>query len=81
MPVVTHGRDEQRAELPVPDALDAVLARMTRRVDDLRQRGDDRRIFLAVYATMTGAIHDGVRGGRFMDPAWTEVLTARFATL
>jgi hypothetical protein len=61
--------------------LDAVLARMTARLDELRRAGDDRRIFLAVYATMTGAIHRGVHEGRFMDPTWTEVLTARFATL
>jgi hypothetical protein len=61
--------------------LDQVLERMRDRVGVLRRQGDDRRIFLAVYATMTGAIHEGVRTGRFMDPAWTEMLTARFATL
>jgi hypothetical protein len=79
-----HGRDEaadRRVDrLPEP-TLDAVLSRMTDRVADLRRRGDDRRIFLAVYATMTDAIHRGVRDGRFMDPRWTEILTARFATL
>jgi hypothetical protein len=62
-------------------ALDAVLGRMTARLRELRLAGDDRRIFLAVYTTMTGAIHRGVHEGRFMDQRWTEVLTARFATL
>jgi hypothetical protein len=61
--------------------LERILERMRDRIAALRHLGDDRRIFLAVYATMTGAIHDGVRTGRFMDPVWTEMLTARFATL
>lgn len=61
--------------------LAAVLARMDHRIATLRARGDDRRIFLAVYATMTRAIHDGVHTGRFMDPDWTAILTARFVGL
>ena len=61
--------------------LSALLARMDRRIVELRQDGDDRRVFLAVYARMTGAIHRGVAAGRFMDSAWTAELTARFATL
>jgi hypothetical protein len=73
--------DSRSVDREQQPSLDAVLSRMTERVADLRRRGDDRRIFLAVYATMTGAIHRGVRDGRFMDPGWTEVLTARFATL
>lgn len=63
------------------DDLERILARMERRLDELRAVGDDRRIFLAVYATMTRAVHDGTRTGRFMDPAWTAALTARFAGL
>jgi hypothetical protein len=47
----------------------------------MRRSADDRRIFLAVYATMTGAIHAGVTGGQFMDPGWTAELTRRFAVL
>jgi hypothetical protein len=75
------GREGQTLDAHADAALDAVLARMTARLGELRRAGDDRRIFLAVYATMTGAIHRGVHEGRFMDPTWTEVLTARFATL
>lgn len=63
------------------DRLATTLSHMEDRVAALRADADDRRIFLAVYATMTRAIHDGVRGDRFMDPAWTAELTARFAGL
>lgn len=67
---------------PPPDIdLDGVLRRMRDRVDELRRRGDDRRIFLAVYMTMTGSIHRAIGDGRFMDPVWTAVMTDRFATL
>jgi len=58
-----------------------VVDRMDARITELRRAGDDRRIFLSVYATMTGAIHRGVLDGRFMDPAWTAELTTRFARL
>lgn len=61
--------------------MEDVLARMDAHLADLRRTGDDRRIFLSVYRTMTGAIHDAVAAGRFVDPAWTEDLTARFALL
>lgn len=54
---------------------------MQERIDELRGHEDDRRIFLAVFATMTRAIHDGILDGRFMDPTWTAVLTTRFAGL
>ena len=64
-----------------PEELAAVLTRMDHRIAALRGAGDDRRVFLAVYATMTRAIHDGVHAGRFMDPDWTAILTARFARL
>ena len=77
--------DRQGAEVAVPpdrgDELDAILAHMHDRIAELRRAGDDRRVFLSVYATMTGAIHDGVHDGRFMDPGWTALLTARFASL
>jgi hypothetical protein len=78
-PIPDDDRDLGGAD--APEALDAVLSTMSARVDHLRRRGDDRRIFLSVYATMTGAIHAGVRTGRFMDPSWTEALTAHFARL
>jgi hypothetical protein len=65
----------------VVEELQVLLERMETRIAELREAGDDRRIFLSVYATMTGAIHLGVRDGRFMDPAWTAELTARFAGL
>jgi hypothetical protein len=61
--------------------LEVLLERMAARIDELRRSGDDRRIFLAVYATMTNAIHVAIHGGRFMDPAWTALLTDRFAGL
>ena len=65
----------------VAGELAAILLRMEQRIAALRAAGDDRRIFLAVYTTMTRAIHEGVVSGRFMDPAWTALLTARFAGL
>jgi hypothetical protein len=61
--------------------LASTLERMGTRIGALRAAGDDRRIFLSVYATMTKAIHDAIVDGRFMDPAWTATLTTRFATL
>lgn len=61
--------------------MDDVLVRMDERIAQLRRHGDDRAIFLSVYRTMTGAIHDAVGAGRFVDPAWTQDLTARFALL
>lgn len=63
------------------DELAQLLARMAARIEQLRRADDDRRIFLSVYATMTGAIHDAIGGGRFMDPGWTALLTSRFARL
>lgn len=61
--------------------LERILARMDARLAEYRAAGDDRRVFLAVYDTMTRAIHDGIRTGRFMDPDWTAALTTRFAGL
>lgn len=63
------------------ERMDAVLARMDDRLDVLRADQDKRRFFLTVYRTMTRATADAVRAGRFMDPAWTAELTARFSTL
>lgn len=61
--------------------LDAVLDRMDSELAALRAARDDRRIFLAVYRTMTASIHRGLADGRFLDPPWTAVLTTRFAGL
>jgi hypothetical protein len=58
-----------------------ILDRMAARIAELRQIGDNRRIFLSVYATMTDAITRGIHDGRFMDAAWTAELTTRFAGL
>lgn len=63
------------------EELDATVDRMGTRIAELRRIGDDRRIFLSVYATMTGAIARGIHDGRFMDAAWTAELTRRFASL
>jgi hypothetical protein len=60
-----------------PDQLAATLGRLEARVEQLRRSGDDRRVFLAVYATMTRAIHRGVAEGRFVDPGWTAAATMR----
>jgi len=65
----------------VAEELARILTRMQQRIDEYQAGADDRRTFLAVYATMTRAIHDGILGGRFMDPAWTAALTVRFAGL
>ena len=72
---------DHQVEPAVTEELERVLTRMEQRIDEYRSQADDRRIFLAVYATMTRAIHDGILAGRFMDPAWTAALTGRFAGL
>lgn len=64
-------------DLPSP----AVRAALQARLADFRARGDDRRIFLSLYATMTGAIDRAVTEGRFLDPVWTAELTDRFIVL
>jgi hypothetical protein len=66
---------------PPSDGLAPLLARMDAQVRHLRDQRDDRRIFLAVYATMTGAIRGALADGRFLDPRWTTGLTTRFAEL
>jgi hypothetical protein len=63
------------------DDLAPLVARMDAQVRQLRDRQDDRRIFLAVYATMTAAIRTALADGRFMDASWTTELTTRFAAL
>lgn len=59
----------------------AVRAALTQRLQDFEARRDDRRIFLSVYATMTGSIDRAIDEGRFVDPAWTAELTDRFIVL
>lgn len=78
--MTSPGSDHQ-VEPAVAEELERILTRMQQRIDEYGARADDRRTFLAVYATMTRAIHDGILDGRFMDPAWTAALTARFAGL
>jgi hypothetical protein len=78
---VSSSQYHDQVERTVTVQLEAILARMERRIDEYRARDDDGRIFLTVYATMTRAIHDGILTGRFIDPAWTGDLTARFASL
>ena len=81
MATLARDGDDGLAFIAPPAALDEILERMATRIAALRHTRDDRRIFLSVYATMTSAIHHGVHEGRFMDPAWTETLTAYFAAL
>ena len=45
----------------------------------LRERGDRRSVFLTVYAAMTETVDDGLRSGRFADPAWVEAYLVAFA--
>jgi hypothetical protein len=62
-------------------SLDEVLGRMDRHLADLAGAEDDRRFFLGLYRVMTGSIHRGIDDGRFVDPAWTALLTTGFAEL
>jgi hypothetical protein len=78
---VSSSQSEDQEEPTVTAELERLLGRMEQRIEEYRDREDDRRVFLTVYATMTRAIHDGILAGRFMDPVWTAVLTARFASL
>jgi hypothetical protein len=85
---IAEGVDRGLVAEPVPGRaggasadLAVLLERMDARIVELRAAHDARRIFLAVYATMTRSIHAAVGNGRFMDPRWTAVLTARFAAL
>lgn len=61
--------------------IDDVLARMDARLAELHAAGDARRVFLAVYRTMSGSMRQAIAEGRFVDPAWTERLTVAFAQL
>lgn len=58
-----------------------VLARMDDRLAELHAAGDARRVFLAVYRTMSGSMGEAIADGRFVDPVWTERLTVAFAGL
>ena len=73
--------DETVLELladPFSSAAEAA-ARLGAAERHLRGRGDRRSVFLTVYAAMTETVDDGLRSGRFADPAWVEAYLVAFA--
>jgi hypothetical protein len=53
--------------------------RLGRLESRLRQRGDRRAVFLTIYVTMTGRVHEGIEAGRFADPEWMRRYLFTFA--
>ncbi len=62
-------------------ALDAMIARMDARIEQLARAGDRRELFLYAYRVMTHQMRKNLLGQRFMDPRWTVSVTVRFAQL
>jgi Family of unknown function (DUF5995) len=65
----------------VPVRIDAVIARMTAQLDELRQAGDGRAAFHATYLRTTRAVADALRAGAFLDADWVERWDVAFARL
>jgi len=61
--------------------VDAVLARMQRRIDDLPAHLAHRRIFAGTYRRTTEAVGAAITDARFEDPAWVERWDVVFADL
>lgn len=61
--------------------IDAVVASMQQRLDDLPSRLAHQRVFLSTYLRTTQAVGDAVADGTFEDPAWVEQWDAVFADL
>ncbi len=59
--------------------IDAVIARMTAQLDELRQAGDARAVFHATYLRTTQAVADALRDGAFLDADWVERWDVAFA--
>lgn len=73
---------------PVDDAgiadaagIDAVVAALQSRLDDLPAELEHRRIFMATYLRTTVAIGTARRAGLFDDPEWVEIWDVAFARL
>jgi len=62
-----------------PATIDEVVDALSDVVDDARRRGDRLGLFAALYRRTTVAVRDGVRDGRFDDPARMERLDVVFA--
>jgi hypothetical protein len=61
--------------------MDAVMARMTAQLDELRQAGDSRVAFHAAYLRTTRAVADAVAAGAFLDAGWVQRWDVAFAGL
>jgi hypothetical protein len=61
--------------------IDAVLARMQQRIDDLPTDLAHRRIFASTYLRTTEAVGAAIDDARFEDPAWVENWDVVFANL
>ena len=62
-------------------SIDAVIARMTALLAELRQSGDDRAAFHATYLRTTRAVADALAAGDFLDADWVERWDVAFAGL
>ena len=62
-------------------SIDALIARMTAQLDELRQAGDARAAFHATYLRTTRAVADALRAGAFLDGGWVERWDVAFARL
>jgi hypothetical protein len=62
-------------------SIDALIARMTAQLDELRQAGDGRAAFHATYLRTTRAVADALRAGAFLDADWVERWDVAFARL
>ena len=55
-----------------PTPIESVLAQMQQRLDQLPDRLQHQRVFLATYRRMTAAVGEAIQNGSFEDPAWVE---------
>ncbi len=62
-------------------SIDALIARMTAQLDELRQARDGRAAFHATYLRTTRAVADALRAGAFLDANWVERWDVAFAGL
>jgi hypothetical protein len=62
-------------------SIDALIARMTAQLDELRQAGDARAAFHATYLRTTRAVADALRADAFLDGSWVERWDVAFARL
>ena len=61
--------------------IDAVVAALQSRLDELPPELAHRRAFVATYARTTMAIGTAWRSGRFEDPGWVQAWDVAFAQL